>query len=96
MSKQLAYVLAVSLLVAGCDDSPRQATETDEFNAYFYYPGSSASDPKEVSLGRVVGISACQRAARSFAESKQLTPRSGWSYICCRIANGSQCYDKYK
>ena len=90
-----AAVATLALALPGCGDDVHVPTETDRFNAYFYYPiGSSPSG--EVYLGEATGISACQSAARSFAASKNMTWQSGWSYICCRIANGSICYDKYK
>lgn len=90
-----AVAIAVVLTLPGCGDDLHVATESDRFNAYFYYP--RGGDPGgEAYLGEVTGISACQSAARSFATSKNMTPRSGWSYICCRIANGSSCYDKHK
>lgn len=91
-------LVAAAVIVCGlsaCGDDVHEPTESDRFNAYFYYP--SGSDPGgEVYLGEMTGISACQSTARSFATSKNMTSRTGWSYICCRIANGSSCYDKHK
>jgi hypothetical protein len=72
---RMVVVVVACLFVAGCERGPHQATERDEFNTYFYYPASSQS--QEVFLGKVTGISSCQRAASSFANSKNLTPSSG-------------------
>lgn len=83
-------------VLSGCDSGPHVATEKDRFNVYFYYPADSRSDFREEYLGEVTGISQCQRTAGGFASSKNMTRSTGWSYICCRIANGSSCYDKHK
>lgn len=94
-----ATAMLICVAVGGCGDGNHEATESDKFNAYFYYPRSSEEASRnsgEVYLGEVTGISACQRAAGNFAASKSMTSRTGWSYICCRIANGSSCYDKHK
>lgn len=67
-----AAALAIGVVLSGCGDDVHVATESDRFNAFFYYP--SGSDPRgEVYLGEVIGISACQGAARSFAASKNMT-----------------------
>jgi hypothetical protein len=92
----LAVAVVVPVALVGCGDDYRDANETDQLNAYFYYPRDSDRPEAEVYLGEVTGISACRRAAGSFASSKNMTSRSGWSYICCRIAHGSNCYDKSK
>lgn len=92
--KKVALLFGIAVALMGCDSGPHQATESDRFNVYFYYPNGSPS--QEVYLGEVTGISACQRTAGSFATSKNMTRASGWSYICCRIAKGSSCYDKHK
>lgn len=90
------WMAAFAITLAGCGDDYRDANETDQLNAYFYYPRDSDRPEAEVYLGEVTGISACRRAAGSFAGSKNMTSLSGWSYICCRIAHGSSCYDKSK
>jgi hypothetical protein len=92
----LAVAAVVPIALVGCGDDYRDANETDELNVYFYYPRDSDRPEAGVYLGQVTGISACRRAAGSFAASKNMTSRSGWSYICCRIAHGSSCYDKSK
>lgn len=92
----LAIAAIVPVALVGCGDDYRDANETDHLNAYFYYPRDSDRPNYEVYLGQVTGISACRRVASSFAGSKSMTSRSGWSYICCRIAHGSSCYDKLK
>lgn len=85
-------ILAAGLAAASCDDgASRTPTETDVFNVYFYFP-----DGKEKYVGRAIGISACQRASHSFANSAGLPRNSRWSYICCREHRGSSCYDKYR
>lgn len=80
-------------LLSGCGDEGHTATESDIFNAYFYFPGDS---PREVYLGRVTGISACQSAASSYASQHHMNRSDRWSYICCREAHGSSCYDKHR
>lgn len=96
ISWALAIAAVAPIALVGCGDDYRDANETDQLNAYFYYPRDSDRPNYEVYLGQVIGISACRRAASSFAGSKNMTSRSGWSYICCRIAHGSSCYDKSK
>ena len=91
-----AVAAAVPVALVGCGNDYRDANETDQLNVYFYYPRDSDQPSAQVYLGEVTGISACRRAAGAFAGSKNMTSRSGWSYICCRIAHGSSCYDKSK
>jgi hypothetical protein len=92
MSRVPKLVFFVLFALAAC--SPGEVSESDKFNAYFYYPSEQSS--REVYLGEVTGLGACQRSAASYASNQNMTPRSGWSYICCRIAKGSSCYSKHK
>jgi hypothetical protein len=59
-------------------------------HAYFYF-----SNGQEAYLGQHVGASSCQSAAYNYAESKNVSS-SNWSYICCTIEKGSDCYRKIK
>lgn len=61
------------------------------YNAYFYYPSGS-----EVSLGVANGLDQCGSMAHGFAASKSLSGNSGWNYICCMKAKGSECYEKHR
>jgi hypothetical protein len=70
---------------------PLSAYEDVDVNAYFYYPSGA-----EIYLGRMRGASACGDAAYSFASSKNLNRQSDWSYICCTIRRGSDCYEKIR
>ncbi len=80
------------MMSGACDDGlSRAPTESDIFNVYFYPPGAA-----ERYLGRVTGISACQSVARTHASSAKMGRNDRWSYICCREARGSHCYDKYR
>lgn len=60
-----------------------------DYNAYFYDPAD-----KETYLGRVTGLDACGSAARSESFRRNYTSAVNWSYICCSIRKGSQCYEK--
>ncbi|WP_376995098.1 hypothetical protein [Azospirillum himalayense] len=93
MKAGLIAAAAACFLAVACGDGTHAATERDVFNAYFYFPGS---DGKQVYLGKVAGISACQSAARSYAFQANMSRSAEWSYICCREANGSSCYDKHR
>ncbi len=69
-------------------------THTDEsifMHTYFYYPND-----KEIYLGRVKGLSVCQRTSYNYAKGKGLDSYSNWSYICCTEENNSNCYRKMK
>jgi hypothetical protein len=86
-------VLALSLIsFAGCDDS----LSTDDYddvdvNVYFYFPND-----KEVFLGKTRGADSCGSMANSYASRHNLSRGDRWSYICCTIRKGSQCYEKIR
>ena len=75
---------------AGNDILPFSKYEDVSVNAYFYFP-----DNREIYLGQYKGASACQNAARNYANSKNMSSAS-WSYICCTNEKGSSCYRKIK
>lgn len=79
-------VLCISVVLAGCERN----LETANFNVYFYYP-----DNREEYLGLVKGLSACQNAAWSRANSLNME-RANWSYICCLKTISSECAEKHK
>lgn len=92
LTRQL--VCAVSILaLAGCGDDSLSLSEYDDVdvNVYFYFPND-----REVSLGKVRGASACGDVAYSYAREKNLSRSDRWSYICCTIRKGSQCYEKIR
>jgi hypothetical protein len=90
-------VLATTFLQACGDECTRYSDftcseiEKATYNAYFYFPND-----QEYYLGTVDGLSACQESAYGYAVSKNLSHSSGWSYICCMQAKGSECYEKHK
>ena len=86
---------AVVLGVTACDDSdgllPLSEYENVDVNVYFYFPND-----KEVFLGRTRGASSCGDMSYSYARQKNLGRDDKWSYICCTIRKGSQCYEKIR
>ena len=62
-----------------------------DVHVYFYFPGG-----KEQYLGRVRGASACGGTARSYAAQHNLSTNRDWSYICCTVEGGSNCYRKIR
>lgn len=77
---------AIVLTLPACD----QNLEGASFNALFYYPGG-----REVPLGRVEGLSSCQRAAGAYAANNNVEG-GDWSYICCLRTSSSECASKHK
>lgn len=73
-------------LAVGCE----QDLEEVPFHGYFYTPSD-----KEVYLGLLHGLSACQLAARSMAKELNME-YSEWSYICCLKTEDSDCAEKHK
>ena len=90
--------LVLILTLSSCGD---ECTEYSDFtcdeieeatyNAYFYFP-----DNREYYLGVANSLSQCGAMAHNFAASKDLTRNSGWGYICCMKAKGSECYEKHR
>ncbi|MDG1287936.1 MAG: hypothetical protein P8P30_10325 [Rickettsiales bacterium] len=70
---------------------PISEYENVRVNVYFYLPND-----REVHLGSTKGTSSCQSKAYRYAESKELGSHSNWSYICCTIEAGSDCYRKIR
>ena len=67
-----------------------------DVHVYFYFPGSDYLDAKEQYLGLVHGASACGETARSYARGRRLGNNREWSYICCTVEGGSNCYRKIR
>jgi hypothetical protein len=86
--RRIALIAAslLGLVLSACE----QNLEKANFNAYFYYP-----DNREEYLGLVQGLSACQTAARSRAETLNMS-NAQWSYICCEKTSSSDCATKHK
>ena len=59
---------------AGNDILPFSKYEDVSVNAYFYFP-----DDREIFLGQYKGASACQNAARNYANSKNMSSSKIWS-----------------
>ena len=89
----IGLVLAMLVALAGCgDDSlPFSEYEKIDVNVYFYFPND-----REVYLGKVRGADACGSVAYSYARGKNLNRSDRWSYVCCTIRKGSQCYEKIR
>jgi hypothetical protein len=65
-----------------------------DYNVFFYYPpNSSFSGGQEHYLGKVTGLTQCNSLAVGYARQVQITS-TRWSYICCSIRKGSDCYEK--
>ena len=90
--RDLIATVAISIL-PGCDDGtlPLDEYEKVDVNVYFYFP-----DDREVYLGETRGASSCGGMAYSYARSKNLSRSDNWSYICCTIEKGSDCYRKIR
>ena len=91
---EIGSIIISASLLSGCDDSidplPFSEYEKVTVNAYFYYPND-----QEIYLGQMIGASACGSAARSFARRENISS-SNWSYICCTVEKGSECYRKIR
>ncbi len=86
------------LLIAGCGDECSSYSDFSckeiqkaPYNAYFYFPND-----REYYLGVANGLDECGSMAYSYAASKNLNSNREWSYICCMIAKGSDCYEKHR
>ena len=87
-------LLLLVLPLFGCDDDgtlPLSEYEKVDVNVYFYFPND-----REVYLGTTRGASSCGRMSHSYAQSKNLESSDNWSYICCTIRKGSDCYNKIR
>lgn len=71
-------------------DETERAVNSSEFNVYIY-----SSSGGEHFLGRTKGLEHCGALANSYATSDKNID-SDWSYVCCRIADGSQCKSKHR
>lgn len=71
-------------------DETERAINTSEFNVYVF-----SSSGSEHFLGRAKGLKRCSALASSYAKTDKAFS-SDWSYICCRIADGSQCKSKHR
>ena len=66
-----------------------QIQEAD-YNVFFYTPSQN-----ERYLGYARGLDACGGVAHAYASQEQYSGRN-WGYVCCMIANGSQCQEKHR
>lgn len=94
----LVLAISASLFVAGCGDECSRYSEFSckdiqraTYNSYFYFPND-----REYYLGVANGLDECGSMAYSYAASKNLSGNRDWSYICCMIAKGSDCYEKHR
>ena len=95
LTTTLCLTFLVLVWVTACDDSdgllPLSEYENVDVNVYFYFPNN-----KEIHLGRTRGARSCGNISYSYARQKDLSRNDGWSYICCTIRKGSQCYEKIR
>tara|TARA_E500000331_G_C16954829_1_gene582189 strand:- start:18 stop:314 length:297 start_codon:yes stop_codon:yes gene_type:complete len=95
LTATLCLTIALLLGTTACDDSdgllPLSEYENVDVNVYFYFPNN-----KEIFLGRTKGASSCGNKSYSYARQKGLGRNDQWSYICCTIRKGSQCYEKIR
>ena len=93
MRKTLMICSLFFLPLSGCDDGtlPLSEYENVDVNVYFYLPSEA-----ERYLGKTRGASSCGSMAYSYASARNLKNDAGWSYICCTIREGSQCYNKIR
>lgn len=89
-------VLLVTFSALGLAGCWEENLERANFNAIFYYPGDGRSVGREVFLGEVLGLSACQAAASAKAASLNMSRSARWSYICCRKTAQSNCESKHR
>ena len=94
-----ALGVMAALILNGCGDECREYSdysckqlEKATYNAYFYFPDGN----KEYYLGVAEGLSQCGAIAHGYANSKQLSRDSGWSYICCLKTKDSECAEKHR
>lgn len=90
--RSLIFFLMIGI-ASGCGDGTLPLSQYDkvDVNVYFYFP-----DDNEVYLGETRGASSCGDIAYSYAASKNLDRSDDWSYICCTIEKGSDCYRKIR
>lgn len=94
MARTLRVGCVVACLVTpGCGDDALPLDEYEEVavHAYFYFPNDT-----ERYLGKYHGAAACGDAAYAYAREKGMSSYTSWSYICCTIRNGSECYEKIR
>jgi hypothetical protein len=96
INRWLLFSLAL-LCLSACKDECREYSDFNckqiqeaDYNVYFYFP-----DEREYFLGKAQGLSNCGSIAWAYAEDHKVT-NANWSYICCMIAKGSQCYEKHR
>lgn len=100
--KQIAYAVIYSAAIlglSGCGDECKEYSdysckqlEQATYNVYFYFPDGK----KEYYLGTTEGLSQCGAVAHNYANSKEPSRDSGWSYICCLKTKDSECAEKHR
>lgn len=92
--KSFCVSFVLIFILVGCDDDgllPLSEYENVDVNIYFYSP-----DNTETYLGKTRGAKSCGNISHSYARQKNLERGDGWSYICCTIYKGDQCYHKIR
>ena len=94
MKRFLFTLLTLAILTScrcGDDSLPFSDYETVRVGVYFYDQNN-----REVYLGSTVGASSCGSMAFAHASRQGLSRHDSWSYICCTLENGSDCYRKIR
>lgn len=66
--------------------------EQATYNVLFYFPNSD----HEYYLDTAIGLNECEDIAYSYADEKNLTENSEWSYICCLKTSNSECEERHR
>jgi hypothetical protein len=85
--KLLVALGVLALILMSCE-----TRETARYDVYFWPPAG-----KELLIGNVQGLSACQVTARNYAAQKNNGDANySWSYICCLNKPHNSCAEKHR
>jgi hypothetical protein len=88
MIKKLIYLGVLSIVLISCE-----TRETAKYDVYFWPSVNS----KEILVGNVSGLSACQITARHYAaERNNGDTNYDWSYVCCLNRPSNSCAEKHR
>jgi hypothetical protein len=88
MMKTIIALGLLAIVLTSCE-----TRETAQYDVYFW-PSPSG---KEMLIGNVRGLSACQITARNYAAQQNGgNANYGWSYICCLNKPHNSCAEKHR
>jgi len=89
----LAIIAAVLYNCMGGSPPQSARDQRVEVGVHFILPEAAARgrDAPGAHIGNVIGVAACEAAAREHARALNLSPSSGWDYYCCTHEDGVQC-----